>query len=166
MVARNADGSATVTGPRGATYNSTGRYSVDGKPIYRNENGGYVTLDGGRVEVRAPTDYTTIPVHHICTNKCNVGSSGTPAWSPEFQKIFDNADLNINSEINKIAVQGHRGPHPQAYHQYVYGSLIDATRGLSANSSAYTQSVTNTLNRLKAEAATPGSQMNQWLTGQ
>lgn len=116
----NSNGSATVTGPRGATYNSTGRYSADGKPIYRNEGGGYVTLDGGRVDVRAPTDYTSVPVHHVCTNKCNVGTGGNPAWTPRFQRIFDNAGLNIDGEINKIAVPGHRGPHPQAYHQHVY----------------------------------------------
>jgi filamentous hemagglutinin len=162
----NANGSATVTGPRGATYDSTGRYSSDGKPIYRNDSGGYVTLDGGRVEVRAPTDYTSVPIYHVCTNKCNVGTGGNPAWTPRFQRIFDNAGLNINGEINKIAVPGHRGPHPQAYHQHVYGRLTDATSGLSPNGPSYTQAVTNTLDRIKSEAVTPGSQINRWLTGQ
>ncbi|WP_460074617.1 AHH domain-containing protein [Roseibium sp. ROS1] len=105
-------------------------------------------------------------MHHVCTNKCDIGAGKTPAWTSRFKKIFDNAGLNIDIEINKIAVPGHRRSHPQAYHQYVYGRLTDATRGLSANSPAYTQAVSNTLNRLKAEAVTPGSQINKWLTGQ
>jgi filamentous hemagglutinin len=63
-------------------------------------------------------------------------------------------------------VPGHRGPHPQAYHQHVYGRLTDATSGLSPNGPSYTQAVTNTLDRIKSEAVTPGSQINRWLTGQ
>ncbi|MHA3916280.1 AHH domain-containing protein [Halovulum sp. GXIMD14793] len=162
----NANGSATVTGPRGATYSSTGRYSADGKPIYRDTGGSYFTLDGGRVRTSAPTDYNSVPIHHVCTNKCNIGTGGNPAWTPQFQRIFDNAGLNINGEINKIAVPGHRGPHPQAYHQYVFGSLNDAVAGIPRGTPAYTQAVTNSLNRIKAEAVTPGSQVNRWLTGQ
>lgn len=36
---RNADGTATVEGPRGGLYNSTGRYTADGKPVYRDNSG-------------------------------------------------------------------------------------------------------------------------------
>ena len=68
-LSRNADGSATVTGPRGGVYNSTGRYTAEGKPIYRDNSGGYVTLDGGRNTVSAPPNYESVPLHHICTNK-------------------------------------------------------------------------------------------------
>ncbi|WP_197467405.1 AHH domain-containing protein, partial [Thalassospira xiamenensis] len=163
---RNADGSATVTGPNGGTYNSTGFYSSDGKPVYRSESGGYFTLDGGRISTSAPTDYTAVPIHHICTNKCNVGSGDTPAWTPAFKEFFDNAGLNIDSEINKIAVPGHRGPHPQAYHQYVFSEISDSVDGIPANSSDYARALSSALARLKVEAVTPGSQVNRWLTGQ
>lgn len=72
-VIRNADGSATLIGARGGIYNSTGRYTVEGKPIYKNNSGGYVTLEGVRAPVAAPVDYSSIPVRHVCTNKCTAG---------------------------------------------------------------------------------------------
>jgi filamentous hemagglutinin len=154
-----------VRGPSGGRYDSTGFYDQSGKPVYRDGNGQYFTLDGGRSRAAAPTDYTSVPIHHVCTNKCSVGTGGNPAWTPRFQKFFDDAGLNINGEINKIAVPGHRGPHPQAYHQYVFDQLNRGTRGLTANTPAYTNAVSNTLNRIKTEAVTPGSQVNRWLTG-
>ena len=166
MTPRLSNGTFTVTGPRGGSYNSTGRYNDEGIPIFKNDNGGYVTFDGGRVDVRVPTDYSSVPVYHICTNKCKVGAGSNPAWTPRFQKIFDDANLNINSEINKIAVPGHRVRHPQEYHQHIYGSLTDATRGLTPNTPNYTRAVTETLNRIKVKAVMPGSQVNRWLTGQ
>ena len=83
-VTRNADGSATVTGPGGGAYNSTGRYSAAGKQIYGDNSGHYFTLDGGRHRVTAPPDYSSIPIHHVCTNKCT-------EWTPRFRKFFDNA---------------------------------------------------------------------------
>ncbi|QCM08268.1 hypothetical protein CFBP6626_20980 [Agrobacterium tumefaciens] len=86
---------------------------------------------GGRVRTSAPPDYTSVPIHHICTNKCNVGSNGNPAWTPQFQRFFDDAGLNIDNEINKIAVLGHRGPHPHAYQQYVFGQLQSSTQGIA-----------------------------------
>ncbi|MBO2930307.1 hemagglutinin repeat-containing protein [Metapseudomonas otitidis] len=164
---RNADGSATITGPRGGVYNSTGRYTADGKPIYRDNSGGYVTLEGGRTAVSAPPNYDTIPIHHICTNKCSAGANGQIAWTKEYQRFFDGAGLDINRAVeNLVAVPGHRGPHPDAYHQYVYGSLEQATRNLMPNTKSYNLAVTQTLERIKSEAVIVGSQVNKWLTGQ
>ncbi|WP_208975412.1 AHH domain-containing protein, partial [Pannonibacter phragmitetus] len=164
---RNVDGSATVTGPRGGVYDSTGRYTAEGKPIYRDNSGGYVTLDGGRNPVSAPPNYESIPLHHICTNKCTVGANGQVAWTKEYQRFFDGAGLDINRAVeNLVAVPGHRGPHPESYHQYVYGSLDQATRGLTPNTSSYNLAVTKTLERIKAESVIVGSQVNKWLTRQ
>ncbi|WP_043274788.1 AHH domain-containing protein, partial [Pseudomonas sp. PH1b] len=162
---RNADGTATVEGPRGGLYNSTGRYTTDGKPVFRDNSGGYVTLDGGRVNVSAPVNYESIPIHHICTNKCTSGANGQIAWTKEYQRFFDGADLNINRATeNLVAVPGHRGPHPIEYHQYVYGSLEQATQGLVPRTPAYKEAVTKTLDGIKKEALTVGSDVNKWLT--
>ncbi|MCK6263677.1 AHH domain-containing protein [Vibrio sp. ZSDE26] len=161
----NSSGQATVSGPRGGEYLSTGYYSSDGKLIYKDKSGSYHTLDGGRNSVNAPPNYDSVPIHHICTNKCNVGANGQTAWSKEFQRFFDGSDLNINNATeNLVAVAGHRGPHPQAYHQYVYGRLDQATEGLVPNTEAYKEAVTQTLNMIKTEAAIPGSPVNKWLT--
>lgn len=106
-----------------------------------------------------------MPVHHICTNKCTTGIGDTPAWTPRFQAFFDHAGLDIDSEINKIAVPGHRGPHPQEYHQYVYRRLESSTSGIPPGTSEYTSAMERALERLKQEAITPGSAVNGWLTG-
>ena len=165
LLSRNADGTATVTGPRGGVYNSTGRYTAEGKPVYRDNSGGYVTLDEGRVSVPAPVNYESIPIHHICTNKCTSGANGQIAWTKEYQQFFDGADLNINRATeNLVAVPGHRGPHPIEYHQYVFGSLEQATRGLAPGTPAYKSAVTRTLEGIKSEAVIVGSEVNKWLT--
>lgn len=166
IASTNADGTATVTGPRGGVYNSTGRYTDDGKPIYRDNSGGYVTLDGGRVDVKAPPNYDAIPLHHLCTDKCTSDSNGKIAWTLEFQRFFDGSGLDISRATeNLVAVPGHRGPHPEQYHKYVYGTLNRATMGLTPNTPEYKMAVTQALNRIKVEAVTRGSEVNKWLTG-
>ncbi|WP_425056769.1 AHH domain-containing protein [Pseudomonas abyssi] len=122
---------------------------------------------GGRNTVSAPPNYESVPLHHICTNKCTAGANGQVGWAKEYQRFFDGAGLNINRATeNLVAVPGHRGPHPEAYHRYVYGSLDQATRGLTPNTQSYNLAVTRTLERIKSEAVIVGSQVNKWLTGQ
>ena len=142
---------------RGGTAYETGHVDAAGNTVFRRDGGGYYTIctDGRQVTASSP-------VHHVCTNKNCISTANGGPWTPRFQEYFDNAGLNINSEINKIAVPGHRGP----YHQYVYRELGDATTGLTPNTSAYTNAVSNTLERIKIEAVTPGNQVNSWLTGQ
>jgi len=162
--ARNVDGS--YTGPGGGKSWNTGEVDASGNPIMRRDGGGYFAVDqnGTQISARSPYESTT-PVHHVCTNKNCVSTANGGPWTPRFQEIFDNAGLNINSEINKIAVPGHQGPHPTAYHQYVFDRLQTATAGLQPNSSAYTSAVQNSLNTIKAQAITSGHQVNSWLTG-
>lgn len=163
---KNADGTATVVGPRGGVYNSTGRYTDDGKPIYRDNSGGYVTLEGGRVDVKAPPNYDAIPLHHLCTDKCTSDANGKIAWTLEFQRFFDGSGLDVSGATeNLVAVPGHRGPHPDEYHKYVYGTLNRATIGLTPNTPEYKMAVTQALNRIKIEALTRAGEVNKWLTG-
>jgi filamentous hemagglutinin len=162
---RNADGS--IRGPNGGTAYETGHVDAAGNTVFRREGGGYYTIgtDGRQVTASSPYTSGAPPVHHVCTNKNCVSTANGGPWTPRFQEFFDNAGLNINSEINKIAVPGHRGPHPAAYHQYVFGRLERGTQGLTPNTPAYQNAVTNVLNDIKVEAVTPGNQVNSWLTG-
>ncbi|MCE2523459.1 MAG: AHH domain-containing protein [Rhodobacteraceae bacterium] len=163
---RNADGS--ITGPSGGRAWDTNLTDSAGNAVYRRESGGgYYVVDGNGRQVTVSSPYTTDvpPVHHVCTNKNCVSTANGGPWTPRFQEVFDNAGLNINSEINKIAVPGHRGPHPAAYHQYVYRELQSATRGVQPGTSQYTARVSSTLDRIKTEAITPGNQVHSWLTG-
>ncbi len=162
---RNADG--TIIGPGGGIARDTGHVDASGNIVLRRDSGGYYTVDANGNQASVPSPYTdgAPPVHHVCTNKnCTSTANGGP-WTPRFEEYFDNAGLNINSEINKIVVPGHRGPHPAEYHQYVYSQLDEVTQGLTPNTPAYTNAVSNTLNDIKVEAVTPGNQVNDWLTG-
>ena len=80
-------------------------------------------------------------------------------------RFFEGAGLDINKAVeNLVAVKGHRGPHPEAYHQYVYDHLDRSTSDLKPGSAEYKSAVTKTLERIKAEAVISGSQVNKWLT--
>ncbi|MFT0477761.1 AHH domain-containing protein, partial [Pseudomonas antarctica] len=103
------------------------------------------------------------PVHHICTNKNCVSTARGGPWTPKFEAIFTRAGLDLDDAINKVAVPGHKGPHPQDYHAYIYDQLQSATVGVPANTSAYKNAIELTLERIKVEAVTPGSQVNRWL---
>ena len=53
------------------------------------------------------------PVHHICTNKNCISTARGGPWTPKFEAIFKKAGLDLDDAINKIAVPGHKGPHPK-----------------------------------------------------
>ena len=103
-------------------------------------------------------------LHHICTNKnCISTASGGP-WTPQFKEFFDGSGLDINKSLdNLVNIPGHKGPHPQAYHDYVFKNLRDATQGLNEGTPAYADAVKAALNKIKVEATTTGSQVNNWL---
>jgi RHS repeat-associated protein len=106
------------------------------------------------------------PDHHICTNKNCLSSARGGPWTPRFRAIFNKAGIDLNDAANRVRVPGHKGPHPKAYHEYVYKELIVATQGLRANTTVYTNAVKKTLDRIRGEAVTAGTQVNRWLTKQ
>lgn len=53
-VSVGADGAATVTGPFGGIYKSTGKYDANGRQIYSDASGKYFTLEGGRNATPSP----------------------------------------------------------------------------------------------------------------
>jgi hypothetical protein len=102
------------------------------------------------------------PIHHICTNKnCISAITGGP-WTPRFQGMFDKAGMTLDDALNKVSVPGHRGPHPEAYHQAVFDRLNSATDGLSG--SAYGDALRSELKSIGREVQTPGSHLNQLVT--
>jgi hypothetical protein len=70
--------------------------------------------------------------------------------------------MTMNDAANKIRVAGHKGPHPEAYHRAVYDRLQEATRGLDGK--AYKEALTNELEVIGRESATPGKDLNTLLT--
>jgi hypothetical protein len=102
------------------------------------------------------------PLHHLGTNKNFVSTARGGPWSPKFKSIFDKAGLDLDDALNKINVPGHKGPHPEAYHQLVYDRLIAATKGLRGAN--YKAALEAELAALKVEATTVGSIINKLLT--
>jgi RHS repeat-associated protein len=102
------------------------------------------------------------PLHHIATAKNWLSDARGGPWSPRFAEIFEKAGLDLEALANKVYVLGHRGPHPEAYHQAVYDRLRSATAGLTGG--AYRQALLDELKRLAEECATPGTTLNNLLT--
>ena len=99
--------------------------------------------------------------HHVMTNK-NRGSAvrGGP-WTPRFEEMAKKAGMTLEDAANRVQIPGHRGPHPHAYHQEVFRRLDEVTRRLSGD--AYTRAFRGELERIRTEAATPGSTLNRLL---
>ncbi len=122
------------------------------------------TIDCDDEDLEQPTG----PKHHIATDKNwdQKGSWGMP-WTPLLKPFLDHAGLNISyAPENIVEVPGHKGPHPQAYHEALYDALYRATsgNGLSAGTPEWRQAVIDVLNEFARSAQTPGSQINYWLT--
>jgi RHS repeat-associated protein len=99
------------------------------------------------------------PIHHICTDKNDVSKARGGPWTPRFKEIFDEAGHGLDTDINKIGVPGHAGPHPEAYHSEVLRRLQDATRGKSGTE--YTKAFESEMGKLKNDVADPNHPLNK-----
>lgn len=80
-------------------------------------------------------------------------------WSPRFEALFAKAGLTLEDGMNKVRIPGHKGPHPEAYHQAVYDRAIQATRGLKGKE--YKKALEAETAAIKQEAVTPGTLLNK-----
>jgi len=71
------------------------------------------------------------PLHHLMTNKNWISTARGGPWSPRFADMAKSAGMSLEDLENKIRVTGHRGPHPESYHEAVFQRLANATEGLS-----------------------------------
>lgn len=110
----------------------------------------------------APANRRRMEIHHIATDKNRVSTSRGGPWTPLFEPLFERAGLSMDSPLNKVGVEGHRGPHPEAYHQAVYDRLTRATRGLVGEE--YKKMFIATLRTIGMEVSTPGTPLNRLVT--
>ncbi|QDE72174.1 hypothetical protein BHS09_37285 [Myxococcus xanthus] len=101
--------------------------------------------------------------HHIATNKNEVSAARGGPWTPEFRRLFKRAGMELKDPENIIQVQGHKGPHPQEYHELVFERLQAATAGCR-QVAACRHALTTELQRLAREAVTRGTEINRLLT--
>ncbi|WP_368668586.1 AHH domain-containing protein [Myxococcus sp. AB025B] len=101
--------------------------------------------------------------HHLATNKNDVSAVRGGPWTPRFRKLFARAGMKLEDPENIIEVVGHKGPHPQPYHEFVLARL---TQGLGSCTKVAEcrKALTQELRALAREAATRGTEINRLLT--
>ncbi|HEX8441118.1 AHH domain-containing protein [Archangium sp.] len=101
--------------------------------------------------------------HHLATNKNDVSGANGGPWTPVFKKVFDRAGMRLEAEENLVYLQGHQGPHPEAYHQQIFRRLQGATDGCRTQAECRGMLVEE-LDRIAGDVCTPGSPLHRLLT--
>lgn len=70
--------------------------------------------------------------HHIATNKNRIAD---PKWTVQFEELLWEyfPDQSLSGLWNVIEKMRHRGPHPFAYHSWVYQNMLKALRDSKGN---------------------------------
>ncbi|WP_164019054.1 AHH domain-containing protein [Pyxidicoccus trucidator] len=101
--------------------------------------------------------------HHIATIRNEVSTARGGPWTPRFKELFRKAGMTLDEVENIVPIQGHKGPHPEAYHGHIFDKLsgvVNACRGV-----AQCQLMLKAeLRRLAKQIATPGTKLHQLVT--
>jgi hypothetical protein len=101
--------------------------------------------------------------HHIATIENSKSSLRGGPWTPRFQEIFDKAGMSMNDPANKVQLIGHKGPHPQGYHEVVHRRLSKATE-FCPNKRECERALREALRELAAELTDTDSELYRLLT--
>jgi hypothetical protein len=101
--------------------------------------------------------------HHLATNKNDVSSANGGPWTPIFKRYSDKAGMSLDAEENLVYLQGHQGPHPEAYHEEVFDRLLDATDGCRTLAECRGKLV-EALDKIASDVCTLGSSLHKLLT--
>lgn len=71
--------------------------------------------------------------------------------------------MELKDPENIVDVPGHKGPHPQEYHEEVYERLLDATK-TCRTVNACRHSLTGALKELAEEVTTKGTRLHKLVT--
>lgn len=101
--------------------------------------------------------------HHLATDKNSVSTARGGPWTPRFRRIFKKAGMELKDPENIVPIEGHKGPHPQKYHEGVFRRLNSATAGCRSVDECR-KLLTKALQQLAKEAVTKGTDINRLLT--
>jgi hypothetical protein len=101
--------------------------------------------------------------HHIATIANKKSSLRGGPWTPRLEKLFARAGMRLEDAENIVPIQGHKGPHPQRYHELIYKRLQRALGDCSSITECRSQ-LTDALKKLAHEIATPGTELNRLVT--
>ncbi|MFY0580201.1 AHH domain-containing protein [Cystobacter fuscus] len=103
------------------------------------------------------------PIHHIATVENEKSSARGGPWTPRLKKFFDKAGMSMEDPANKVRIPGHKGPHPEAYHQDVFKRLERAVRRCETTAQCR-ESLSRELKQLATELREIGSRLNKLVT--
>ena len=103
--------------------------------------------------------------HHIATRENSLSSQRGGPWTSRFERLFGRADMGLNDPANRVNLNGHYGPHPEAYHSAVYEQLLGAL-GNCAEPRTCRLRLLAALRGLATDICTPGSLLNRLITKQ
>lgn len=120
-----------------------------------------VALAPGAVAMAARADRTE--KHHIATiaNKKSTLRGGP--WTPLFEELFARAGMRLKDGQNIVPIKGHKGPHPQRYHQLVFERLQRALGDCSSVAECRAR-LLPALDELAKLISTPGTELNRLVT--
>jgi hypothetical protein len=101
--------------------------------------------------------------HHIGTiaNKKSTLRGGP--WTPRLEDLYARAGLRMKDRENVVPIPGHKGPHPQRYHEIVYERLRRALGDCSSIAECRARMVP-ALDELAKLISTPGTELNRLVT--
>ncbi|MDC0712079.1 AHH domain-containing protein [Stigmatella sp. ncwal1] len=101
--------------------------------------------------------------HHIGTiaNKKSTLRGGP--WTQRFEDLFARAGMRLKDRENIVPIKGHKGPHPQRYHDIVYTRLRRALGDCGTLAECRAR-LLPALDELAKLIATPGTELNRLVT--
>jgi hypothetical protein len=101
--------------------------------------------------------------HHLATIANRKSALRGGPWTPLFEEFFARAGMRLQDPENVVPIPGHKGPHPQRYHELVYKRLQEAL-GECRTIAECRARLTGALKKMSTEAATRGTELNRLVT--
>lgn len=153
----SAQVSMQAAGPEGVLLSEVG--AVESVAV--TADGFRVVLAPGAVAMAAHGDRKD--KHHMATIANRKSTLRGGPWTPRLERLFARAGLRLTDRENIVPILGHKGPHPQRYHEIVYRRL-DGALGSCRSIAECRARLLPALNRLAREIATPGTELNRLVT--
>jgi HNH/ENDO VII superfamily nuclease len=99
----------------------------------------------------------------VATNKNDISAVYGGPWTPLFKRLFTRAGMSLDAAENLVYLKGHKGPHPEAYHEAVYDKLRAALSDCETVARCRL-SLAKTLKEIADETCTPGSRLHRLVT--
>ncbi|HYO55120.1 AHH domain-containing protein [Archangium sp.] len=101
--------------------------------------------------------------HHLATDKNEESNRNGGPWTPRFKQFFDRAGLSLNDLVNIVFLKGHKGPHPEEYHDEIFRRIREALGACKIKSDCRSR-LEDVLDKIAADVCTPDSRLNKLAT--